>query len=582
MDNVIKQIEQNNWEDALQAFIMYCETNTMDDTSYIVGATLMEHFGERDSLFKYISEGLKFNPSNYELYMLLGNYYRFVNPDQAYLSYENALFHSINTVGNDNEDTCFIRQTLTDFREENTINVRNVSFVILSYNELEHTKKCINSIRKTCFKDIIEIIVIDNASTDGSIEWLREQSDIRLVENKENAGFPKASNQGISASDPLNDILLLYNDTIMMSSSLFWLRMGLYENDSIGAAGAVSNEVSKEQAVQTTCSSIEEFEQFAISNNIPCSNPYESKMYLVMFAMLIKRSCVDKTGLLDELFTPGNFEDNDYGVRLNQNGYKCVICHNAFIYHVGKASFGKDPIRYVNLYQTNYNKFRDKWGFSSDEYSNPRNDIVDLIENNVDAKFSVLEIGCGFGETLTKIRYRYPNSIVKGIELNKTIADIASKRLDVLCGDIEEYDPDGKYDYIILADVLDYLNNPTNVLTKLHDNLTENGSILVCVSNALYAERVYDMLTGNIPFIENIPEGMQQVHHFTPNSLKTLVEKSGYTISDLYYKWLPENFIDEHKVFFDEILKTDGVLPKDVFEIYQFLLRLTTTHRQGN
>ena len=88
------------------------------------------------------------------------------------------------------------------------------SIVILTYNKLNYTKKCIESIRKYTCKESYEIIVVDNASTDGTIEWLKTQSDIITIFNKENLGFPKGCNQGIEIAQG-SEILLLNNDVIV-------------------------------------------------------------------------------------------------------------------------------------------------------------------------------------------------------------------------------------------------------------------------------------------------------------------------------------------------------------------------------
>lgn len=55
--------------------------------------------------------------------------------------------------------------------------------------------------------------------------------------------------------------------------------------------------------------------------------------------MLIKRAIINKVGLLDEIFTPGNYEDDDYSYRIQLEGYRLMICKNTFIYHYGNASF---------------------------------------------------------------------------------------------------------------------------------------------------------------------------------------------------------------------------------------------------
>ena len=85
------------------------------------------------------------------------------------------------------------------------------SIVILTFNKISYTKKCIESIRKYTSKGSYEIIVVDNASTDGTISWLKEQSDIITIFNKDNLGFPKGCNQGIEIAQG-SEVLLLNND----------------------------------------------------------------------------------------------------------------------------------------------------------------------------------------------------------------------------------------------------------------------------------------------------------------------------------------------------------------------------------
>ncbi len=320
---------------------------------------------DSDTVFEYVRSGLKVNPCNHELYLLLGDCYKRKNIKQAYLFYENALYHCINA-GNDT-DRSIIEQRIAGLDVISSKLVNNVSFVILTYNNLEYTKLCIESIRNTCFDRCYEIIVVDNASNDGSIEWLSDQSDIVLIKNSENRGFPAGCNQGIQAADPDNDIFLLNNDTIMLPNSLLGLRMGLYEDELTGATGAVTNLALNDQAVGEMYTSTEECIQFGAEINIPDIDPYEEKLFLVMFAMLIKRECLDAVGLLDERFTPGMFEDNDYGLRIAEKGYKCVLCHNSYIYHYGSRSFGADVKNHYNTFLINREKFRNKWGFYFDQ-----------------------------------------------------------------------------------------------------------------------------------------------------------------------------------------------------------------------
>lgn len=188
-----------------------------------------------DECYSEIIKGLKQNYSDYELYFALGEYYLSKNINQAYLCYENALFYC------DNEtDREYIEGVLLDIKEKG-VNVKPYSIVIVSYNCIDIMQSCIKSIRDNNDVNENELIVVDNNSSDGICEWLEKQNDIILIKNKDNKGFGAASNQGIKAAAPDNDIFLLNNDTIVVPNSIFWLRMGLYENDRVGAVSCESN-----------------------------------------------------------------------------------------------------------------------------------------------------------------------------------------------------------------------------------------------------------------------------------------------------------------------------------------------------
>ncbi|MDG3045139.1 glycosyltransferase [Bacillus sp. B6(2022)] len=70
------------------------------------------------------------------------------------------------------------------------------SIVMLTYNELHLTKKCIDSIKKHTRRDEYELIIVDNASSDGTKEYVRQLEDVVLIDNEKNQGFAKGCNQG--------------------------------------------------------------------------------------------------------------------------------------------------------------------------------------------------------------------------------------------------------------------------------------------------------------------------------------------------------------------------------------------------
>ena len=418
-----------------------------NDTFAIFDATLAHHKGDYPAMWNAVQKGLTFNAKNFELYVLLGEYYLTKNPNQAYLCFENALFYCT-----EEEDRQVIRSFIREVKENYTITVRKTSFVILSYNLLQFTRDCIESIRTTTPESAREIVIVDNASTDGSVEWLQAQPDIILRANKENSGFPKGCNEGAELASPENDIFLFNNDTILPPNALFWLRMGLYESDLHGTAGSVSNSVVNLQEIHLPYhTTTEALLDYSKSVNIPMQHPYEEKIYLVGFALLIRRSVWDTIGGLDEQFSPGNFEDNDYGTRVLLAGYKNILCRNSFIIHFGHKSFEKRPVEFTRLLETNSRKFAQKWGLSCEQYFYPQPDLVNKFKEDSTTPLAILEIGCRCGATAAYIRARYPFAKTFGIENNPAALRIAEKMTNAIaCESTSLPWPEHYFDYIIV------------------------------------------------------------------------------------------------------------------------------------
>lgn len=236
------------------------------------------------------------------------------------------------------------------------------SIIILTYNGLKYSKNCIESIRKYTEKDY-EIIVVDNNSTDGTKNWLSMQRDIKVIYNNENFGFPIGCNQGIRAACG-NDILLLNNDIIVTPNWLKNLRKCLYSSKNIGAVGPITNKCSNKQSINLRYDSINDMIKWCKKYNISNPSKWENRSKLVGFCFFFKREVINKIGLLDERFSPGNYEDDDYSLRIRRAGYKLVLCRDTFIYHYGGVSFFRYD--YLKLLNMNRDKFEKKWGAKYD------------------------------------------------------------------------------------------------------------------------------------------------------------------------------------------------------------------------
>lgn len=418
--DIEKVVEEGNLVDGKVLIEEYKKNFGFDSKIASVVASINFYEGKYDESLSIIHDGLKCNLFESDLYSIMGSIYESREEyNRAYLCYEQALYLCL-----DDENRECIIDDINNLKSNHDISVNKVSFVILTYNNLEYTKNCINSIRNNVMEGTYEIIVVDNNSTDETVNWLQEQDDIKCVFNNKNEGFPKGCNQGIEIASKENDIFLLNNDTVVMPNSIFNMRMGLYSNKNVGATGAVSNSVAYYQRVDMGDCSSEEYYKNILKNNVTYDNSYEERTKLIGFAMLIKRNVLNKVGVLDERFTPGNYEDDDISVRIIKDGYKLLLCRDAFIHHFGHVSFKQKPQSFYDLLKKNNEKFIEKWGFESGSK---------MLIHQVDTCFinekdkKILEINCGMGSNLVYLKNALRKTNFYGTEENENLIPFINK-----------------------------------------------------------------------------------------------------------------------------------------------------------
>lgn len=519
MEIILKLVQEGNYQQALEQIAGQKEKMGTSDVLSILEAAVWQALDNREAMWKALACGLACNPENYELLFMLGEYYEAVNKQQAWLCYENAKFYC-----KDEEDWKMIQGRMEELERQITPPSK-AAIIILSYNNLDMTRNCITSIKENCIEESYELIVIDNASEDGSAQWLEKQQGIKLICNKENEGFPKGCNQGIQLAEPESDIFLLNNDTLMMPNSLFWLRMGLYEEAQVGACGSVSNSAVNHQKIRENYDTVGGYIEYALKHNIPQRYPYEERMYLMGFAMLIKREAVNRVGLLDEQFSPGNFEDADYGIRLIYAGYRNRVCKNSFIFHWGGQSFGKKIEGYKTLIEKNKKKFEDKWQREFTEFSAiPTNIISKMeVESRLDS-LRVLDLDCGFGMTMAKICSDYPNAECYGVTKEQETAEIAARYGNVVQGNIASMSFQEQwrdFDYIIAAEVLDKLEEPEKFLRKIGALLKEQSCMFISVTD---------------------------MKKWSEKSLRQLMKDTGYQVDGIWYYGIPGETSEFYKI----------------------------------
>ncbi len=255
--------------------------------------------------------------------------------------------------------------TNAKFKTDKKLNENDLpvaSIVIPVYNQWEYTKQAIESIEQ--FTGVnYEIIVVDNASTDGTAGKLKTYKNIKVITNEKNLGFPKAVNQGILESKG-KYVVLLNNDTVVTENWLDKMIKAAESDSNIGIVGPVSNFVSGVQLDKNAkYSNLKEMHLYAKELSEKNNGEIQEFPRVAFLCTLIKREVIDKIGGLDERFSPGNFEDDDFCLRAQLAGFKTVIAKDVFIHHFGSVSFKKEGNeQYAERLEVNKNKFTEKWG----------------------------------------------------------------------------------------------------------------------------------------------------------------------------------------------------------------------------
>ncbi len=240
------------------------------------------------------------------------------------------------------------------------------TLIIPVHNQLKNTKECLKSLSET-LSEKIKLVIIDNASTDGTAKFLESVNDkyfdIQIITNQTNLGFPKAVNQGLCLAE--SDYAVVANNDIVFSSGWLEKMINTAESETaIGIVGTLSNLANGEQKDSSAkYKSVNEMNKHSEKIARDNKTRYSETNRVDFICTLIKKNLLENIGGLDDLFSPGNYDDDDYCLRAKIAGYKIVIAMDVFIHHYGSVTFFADSsLNLSELYKSNLNKFMQKWG----------------------------------------------------------------------------------------------------------------------------------------------------------------------------------------------------------------------------
>lgn len=231
------------------------------------------------------------------------------------------------------------------------------SIIAPLYNQVEYTKKCVDSILADPMRPAIEIIMVDNASQDGTREYLnqviRDTKNVPglswiHIQNEKNLGVAPAWNQGLKASTT-NELYVINNDILATRGWIQGTRAGLKRHDlAIACPYAINGTLDYDLESRA--------KTFVERNSGALWDDYS------FCAFFMPRKTLDCIGLFDEKFLIGGYEDTDYCYRILKAGLKYGVIGSAFIHHFGSITLGEFKKGGDKHGSHNRNYFIQKWG----------------------------------------------------------------------------------------------------------------------------------------------------------------------------------------------------------------------------
>lgn len=247
----------------------------------------------------------------------------------------------------------------------------DISIIIINYNTLELTKNTIDSVIEKTIGIKYEIILVDNASTDGSIEYFEEKYKDKIIflKNKENLGFGRANNKGIEITKG-KYVFLLNSDTLLINNAIKILFDYMELNPSVGICGGNLYDLN----LKPTHSFLPELPYVTLKTEIDIALNFPKKIllkikkrredfnylnfpkevgYITGADMFIRKEVLKKSGNFDKDFFMYS-EETELTYRIKKNNYKVMSVPEAKIIHLEGKSTKLKENKYHILLESKY------------------------------------------------------------------------------------------------------------------------------------------------------------------------------------------------------------------------------------
>ena len=246
----------------------------------------------------------------------------------------------------------------------------DISIVIVNWNTRELLLDCLDSVFKTITDVTYEVWVVDNGSSDGSVESIRQTfPGVKIIENEENLGFAAANNIAFGKMNGRYAVLL-NTDARLTDGAIHHLYDFMEAHPK--AAMACGQLLNPDGAKQNSIANFPSFLSLATNETVlrilfPGKFPSKRRTYTdpievescIGACMMVRKKAMDEVGTLDERYF-FFFEETDWAFRMKKNGWKIYFVPDAGIFHAQGKSAGHGVASRIMYYRSRYAFFR-KW-----------------------------------------------------------------------------------------------------------------------------------------------------------------------------------------------------------------------------
>lgn len=405
-----------------------------------------------------------------------------------------------------------------------------VSIIIPTWNNAGYLNPCLLSLIDARGADSMMHIYVVNNGHPNSCDWIDPKHKFITVlqTGGKNLGWEGGLQLGLKHTDA--EFVMFHNDdTVVTYAQKRWLPMLLqhFRDPSVAAVGPSSNMVMGFQ-------------------NMLARTPAAvfTTQFLIGFCMLLRRSALDEVGGVDESLPGG--DDLDLSIRLRDKGYKLLVDKNVFVFHYGSTTGNRIHGTFQQQMGWNSPAFTErtntalikkhglkKWWecikgageLPSIAYGFKKDSEGDLIREKVDAKGTIIEIGCGNLKTFPK---SIGLDIVAKGDIIPQIGGEEGSQADITCDVSAPLPIDNEsVDFAIARHILEHMIDPISAVRNWMLPLKKGGKLVISIPNE--------------QLIDSIPMNPEHVHAWTPDTFAVFIETlGGLKIVDM---WDSENQI---------------------------------------